>query len=172
MQEIYEEKNRKKMQELIRIVADMEKDTFSDPWTEKILQDCLKYPYNFIVVLYEDGTLTRLDVEKSDEISDVNLDKKGENNPIGYSIYRTIADETELCRIAIAKDKRGKGLSRLLMNEMMEHAGEKIFLEVRSKNTPARNLYQSYGFLETGIRKKYYEAPEDDAVLMAWERSL
>ena len=51
------------------------------------------------------------------------------------------------------KTSRGKGL-------------ESVFLEVRSMNTPAINLYHAYGFSEVGRRKGYYRNPTDDAIVM------
>ena len=45
---------------------------------------------------------------------------------------------------------------------------EKIFLEVRASNTPARNLYIQNGYNEISIRKKYY-SDNEDAIVMAKE---
>ena len=43
-----------------------------------------------------------------------------------------------------------------------------MFLEVRSSNTPAINLYKKAGFTNLSVRKKYYDDGED-AVVMAKE---
>ena len=43
---------------------------------------------------------------------------------------------------------------------------ECVFLEVRTQNAPARALYHSLGFIQTGIRKGFYTNPKDDAILM------
>ena len=43
---------------------------------------------------------------------------------------------------------------------------ERLFLEVRSRNIPARKLYTAYGFKEIGVRKNYYKNPQDDAIIM------
>ncbi len=42
-----------------------------------------------------------------------------------------------------------------------------IFLEVRASNREARLFYEKFGFQEIGIRKKYYQHPQEDAVLMS-----
>ena len=44
-----------------------------------------------------------------------------------------------------------------------------MFLEVRAGNGRARNLYQSSGFSEIGVRKDYYPSAlgREDAVCMA-----
>lgn len=44
-------------------------------------------------------------------------------------------------------------------------------LEVREGNTAARNLYESYGFIQEAVRKSYYHNPTEDALIM-WKRDL
>ena len=39
-------------------------------------------------------------------------------------------------------------------------------LEVRSRNIPARRLYEKNGFVSRGVRPGFYQKPEDDAVIM------
>jgi ribosomal-protein-alanine N-acetyltransferase len=41
-----------------------------------------------------------------------------------------------------------------------------IRLEVRASNAAARALYQRYGFSAAGIRRAYYSAPLEDALLL------
>ena len=43
---------------------------------------------------------------------------------------------------------------------------EFITLEVRQSNTPAINLYQSFGFEPVGKRPKFYSHPTEDALLL------
>ena len=43
---------------------------------------------------------------------------------------------------------------------------ETLFLEVRSKNTPAIKLYNSLSFKKISERKNYYKDPVDDALIM------
>ena len=51
--------------------------------------------------------------------------------------------------------------------EAAKSAGaECIFLEVRQSNIPAISLYKKEGFEELGIRKKFYEHPVEDAIIM------
>jgi len=56
--------------------------------------------------------------------------------------------------VAVLPEHRGRGIARQLMQACIEHArdgdGEWMALEVRADNTPARNLYQSLGFQQTG----------------------
>jgi ribosomal-protein-alanine acetyltransferase len=41
-----------------------------------------------------------------------------------------------------------------------------VRLEVRSSNISALKLYKSNGFIESGIRKDYYNNPNEDAIIM------
>ena len=56
------------------------------------------------------------------------------------------------------------------MRKMLALAAERgvdtIFLDVRESNVPARNMYKKYGFYDLNIRKGYYDAPKEDAVIM------
>ena len=87
-----------------------------------------------------------------------------------FSIGRMIAPEAEIYRIATAPSYRKRGIAYRLLDYAVKcergRGLECIFLEVRSENVPARNLYRAYGFTEVGIRKGYYKDPADDAVVM------
>jgi ribosomal-protein-alanine N-acetyltransferase len=41
---------------------------------------------------------------------------------------------------------------------------QKIVLEVRESNLPARALYEKAGFVESGSRSGYYRDPEENAI--------
>ena len=62
------------------------------------------------------------------------------------------------------------GVARALLDaafrDLREEGAACIFLEVRTQNAPARALYTSLGFTQTGVRKGFYKNPADDAVLM------
>ena len=89
---------------------------------------------------------------------------------IAYVIGRLIAPEGEIYRVAVDAAYRKRGIAyRLLDYAMKTSRGkglESAFLEVRSMNTPAINLYRAYGFVEVGRRKNYYRNPTDDAIVM------
>ena len=61
------------------------------------------------------------------------------------------------------------------MEAMMTAAKERgacsIALEVRESNMGAISLYKEFGFRQEAVRRKYYQEPEEDAVIM-WNRSL
>ena len=91
---------------------------------------------------------------------------------VGYYALQYVMDEAEIAIIAVKRKFRRQGLGRLLLEEIRSFAiGRgitKIHLEVRSENEAAVHLYRSFGFLEVGRRKNYYEAPKDDAILFTF----
>ena len=87
---------------------------------------------------------------------------------VGFLECSIVLDEAELFEIAIKKEFQGQKLSVELMNYFIEFCKKKyvstIFLEVNTINSKAISLYEKFGFVRYGIRKKYYG--ENDAVLM------
>jgi ribosomal-protein-alanine N-acetyltransferase len=88
---------------------------------------------------------------------------------IGFLIAHRIDAEWELENITVSAIARRRGVATHLLGALLEHVhaenGSAIFLEVRESNQPARSLYNKVGFEETGVRKSYYSAPWEDAVL-------
>jgi ribosomal-protein-alanine acetyltransferase len=80
------------------------------------------------------------------------------------------AEQADVQTIAVAESVRGNGLGRALMNIMLSEArsrrASEVFLEVRADNPGARKLYESLGFEQITIRKKYYQPDGVDAVVM------
>ena len=92
---------------------------------------------------------------------------------IGYGGMWIIIDEGHITNIAVHPDYRGQGIGNIILNSMINICNEKcvkaMTLEVRASNIAAQNLYKKYGFVEEGIRHKYYEDNKEDAVIM-WKR--
>ena len=63
------------------------------------------------------------------------------------------------------KGKDGEQVKKFL-EEAKKRGGTSFFLEVRESNLRARNLYRSFGFEEIDVRKKFYEAPVEDGIVM------
>lgn len=88
---------------------------------------------------------------------------------VAWVAFQVLGPEAELLKIAVASDYRRRGLALFFLNEitkkLMEKGVEEIFLEVREKNTPASKLYEKIGFNKIGIRKNYYQKPQDNALL-------
>jgi ribosomal-protein-alanine N-acetyltransferase len=97
--------------------------------------------------------------------------------PAGVMIARLLLDGVEnACElewVAVEDGFRRRGVARRLLQGLEEWAsglgGRRILLEVRAGNEAARALYRRAGFCQTGLRRRYYADPEEDAVLMTKE---
>ncbi len=129
-------------------VYEVEVSSFSSPWSKQAFIDEINNPLARYFVL-----------ETEDEV-------------IGYAGLWHIIDEGHITNIAIKKEFRGQGLSKLLLKELIKFFDDNslsfLTLEVRESNTVARGLYESFGFKIIGERKKYYENNET-AVLYSLE---
>lgn len=83
-------------------------------------------------------------------------------------------EDTELLYLLVDAGLRRQGLGRQLLQHAIELArtdkSQRLLLEVRASNLPARQLYQQAGFIEDGIRRHYYRnalGQREDAVLMS-----
>lgn len=89
---------------------------------------------------------------------------------VAYSVLWCILDQGELANIAVVDGHRGKGHGRFLLGKVLEVARdrgvESLYLEVRVSNESAIDLYRSFGFTEVGVRRRYYDKPVEDALLM------
>ncbi|MBO4837672.1 MAG: ribosomal protein S18-alanine N-acetyltransferase, partial [Clostridia bacterium] len=79
-------------------------------------------------------------------------------------------DEGHITNIAVRKDWRGRGMGRALVESLMQYAANLgvvyMTLEVRAGNEVARHVYMSHGFVQVGVRKKYYEDNGEDALFL------
>ncbi len=86
----------------------------------------------------------------------------------GYAFFRTCEPESELLRLAVARDRRRQGMGSTLLQHALRCFSEKgyttCFLEVRCSNEEAQHIYTKAGFQQVGIRKKYYCQPVEDAL--------
>lgn len=92
-----------------------------------------------------------------------------DNEIIGYILVKVILDEAEILSLAIKTSFRRKGIASALLKDVILKLKDIVkicYLEVRISNTEAINLYKKLGFKEYGIRKDYYIAPQEDALLM------
>jgi [ribosomal protein S18]-alanine N-acetyltransferase len=102
--------------------------------------------------------------------SDTLVAAGSEDEVLGYSVCWTIAGESHLLNIAVHPSRRGEGIGRALLSEVIRRAARAgsslVFLEVRAGNDAARRLYRSMGFTFRGIRKGYYTDTGEDAVVL------
>lgn len=78
---------------------------------------------------------------------------------VGFSLYRTVAGDSELLLLAVDPKAQGKGIGRKLLDNFINDAkvngAERIHLEVRDGNA-ATHLYESTGFVQVNRRRNYY----------------
>lgn len=131
----------------IPTVAQIEKECFSQPWSEQGFLDGMKDAIFFVA---EDPQIA------------------------GYIGMYRMPPEGEITNVAVTQKMRGKGYGRELLLTMQrwaaEHEIDRIILEVRSKNEPAIQLYRTYGFEKIGVRKNFYQFPREDADIMEWKQ--
>ena len=133
------------------------------PFKESDLPDILKLESECFNEPYSKELLLR---EVTLPITRIFVAQKGEE-VVGYVFGWVVGETGELNRIAVKEELRKKGVGKRLLKEFIERIKEEgvkeLFLEVRKSNTPAINLYKSFGFREVGRRKGYYK--DEDALV-------
>ena len=127
-------------------VAAVEAATFPTPWSRDAFASEMKNVAARYLVAEKDGKI------------------------IGYAGAWIIIDESHITNIAVLSDYRGQGIGRRLTEGLMQYLSNLgaayATLEVRKSNEVAQNLYVSLGFIKLGVRKRYYEDNDEDALLM------
>lgn len=127
-------------------VERLEQRCFSVPWTEAQLRAQLPDDRHVFLV-----------AERGDEV-------------LGYVGLTHVLDEGYISNVAVSPDCRRQGIGAALIAELTRRAGRLelafLTLEARASNAPAIRLYEKMGFRQVGRRKRYYQRPEEDAVLM------
>lgn len=139
-----------KMQpEHVAFVAEMERQCFSDPWSEKSVASELNNPLSLWLIAEVDGVVA------------------------GYVGSQTVLDSADMMNLAVSPSFRRQGIGERLVNCLTEALQEKgvktLLLEVRISNEPAKELYQKLGFEMVGKRPRYYEKPREDALILRKE---
>jgi len=130
-------------------VMSIDRESFSAPWTREMYAGELADPaVAFVAVV------------------------RTPDYPVaGYCSYRLVVDEIHINNVAVRAAARRQGLGRQLVQHVLGEARSKrlnrVLLEVRSRNEPARQLYEKMGFTVIGRRRGYYGEPPDDALVLA-----
>lgn len=84
-------------------------------------------------------------------------------------------NQAEVMSIAVEPELRGQGVGTILFGELIKtvkvRGATAITLEVRTSNTAAIKLYESFGLKSVGRRKGYYIDNGEDALIM-WNTKL
>lgn len=128
-------------------IGAIERASFSDPWSRGMFEGHIVSDHGSAFLVAEDAGVM-----------------------VGYAITQTVRDEAELLNIAVDPARRKCGIGAFLLEaaiERCEAAGAlEMWLEVRASNAGARSLYDRRGFVAVGLRKRYYHAPREDAIVL------
>ena len=89
---------------------------------------------------------------------------------VGYGGLLGVGEQADVVTLAVAASHWGHGIGSTLLEALMDEAARRgcteLFLEVRTDNVRAQQLYRRYGFTEIGVRRGYYQPSGADALVM------
>ena len=95
-----------------------------------------------------------------------------DNEIVGYLAIQKTLNDLHILGIGVLENYRNQSIAKKLTKELISYFEisqfHKILLEVRQSNEVAINLYQSFGFIQYGVRKNYYV--NEDAKLFQREK--
>jgi ribosomal-protein-alanine N-acetyltransferase len=96
-----------------------------------------------------------------------------ESRVVGFAIARLTVPDAELLNLAVEPQSRGFGVASELLREILARLETRgvtaVYLEVRQSNDAARRLYERHAFESVGRRRRYYDEPTEDAIVMRRE---
>ena len=88
----------------------------------------------------------------------------------GYAGLLGAGWQGDVLTLAVAADRWGQGIGTALLRALLAEAARRgcteVFLEVRTDNSRAQELYRRHDFTEIGIRRGYYQPSGADALVM------
>ncbi len=97
----------------------------------------------------------------------------GGSGIVGFAAMAQMADEAELRNIAVRPLYQRQGVGRRLLEQaherLLEAGVNRLYLEVRPSNRAAVELYRSLGYSVRAERRKYYQDPPEDALVLGLE---
>ena len=135
----------------LKEVLSIEKRAYDFAWTEGIFRDCIRVGYQCRVLETPHGFIQ------------------------AYGVMSAAVEEAHILNLCVRPELQGRGLSRQLLDHLLELALElearTVFLEVRPSNRRALRLYANAGFCEVGLRRGYYPAAKgrEDGLVLAKE---
>ena len=133
-------------------ISELQSQTFTNPWSAQSLRwEIANTDVARLYVMRVDGAL------------------------VGFCACWVILDELHINSVAVGDAWRRRGLASRLLRDVCRDAvsagATQATLEVRRSNTAAIALYDRLGFTCEGVRKDYYQAPREDALVL-WCRKL
>ena len=131
----------------IERILEIENHSFPSPWSLCAFLEEIKNPISHLWVVVENKVLS------------------------GNICFWMFDREIQVINLAVHPKMRNRGLGRYLLTKMIEEGISKgipnIWLEVRRSNSPAKHLYEKFGFEAVGCRPRYYKENNEDAIIMA-----
>jgi len=88
----------------------------------------------------------------------------------GYAGLLGAGWQGDVLTLAVAAGRWGRGIGTALLRALLAEAARRgcteVFLEVRTDNKRAQELYRRHDFTEIGIRRGYYQPSGADALVM------
>ena len=133
-------------EEHLEQVLEIEHTLFSLPWQRKdFLFEIQENPVSFYYVYLEEGRV------------------------VGFIGSWVAYDQGEITNLGVHPDYQRRGIGEALLQYALKKEMKVCTLEVRASNYKAKALYEKYGFKQAAVRKNYYDAPTEDALLMVKE---
>lgn len=135
---------RKASAEDVARIAEIEKASIPQPWSEAAFADALTQK-NAVTLVAEMGG----------EIA-------------GFITGVFLFDNADIYSVATDKNFRKKGIGGKLLRAFFDTLPtevETVGLEVRESNSEAISLYEKHGFERVGMRKNFYNEPRENAIL-------
>ncbi len=135
----------------LRRCAELERTLFptDDPWSLSVFRSELRAGHHYFGAYTADGRL------------------------IGYAglsvVGRPPDAETNVHTIGVDPAWQGRGVGTSLLRTLLAIADDlaaPVFLEVRADNEAAIGMYEKYGFVRLGLRRRYYQPSNADAYTM------
>ena len=133
------------------LVVQNEIAAYEHPWSKRIFIDCLRAGYQCWVLA-------------------------NKQRIVAHGVMSVAIGECHLLTLCVHPEYQRRGYGRKIFKLLLERACKldavECFLEVRSSNQSAINLYRDMGFVQIGERESYYPGKNgrEDALIMS--RSL
>ena len=142
-------------------IAKIRLDDISD--LKKLEVECQLSPWTVNAYESEHGRSDSVKLKATD----------GDGNICGFVLGRAPLEggDAEIYNLGVAPSCRRQGIATMLVREFgnicFERRISSLWLEVRAANQTAIEFYLSHGFVQKGVRPKFYSDPADDAILMS-----
>jgi ribosomal-protein-alanine N-acetyltransferase len=131
-------------------VVAVERRAYGHPWTRGNFADSLRSGYQAQLLCAGDAV-------------------------IGYFVAMQGVDEVHLLNITVDPAYQGQGWGRVMLDALAlwsrAQGAQWLWLEVRTSNLRAQQVYLRYGYRRVGERRNYYPADggREDAIVMSYK---